>query len=117
MRSKIFLALGACLALFAWQAAAQNWPSKQITLVVATTPGGSLDLVARVMATHLERGFGRLICAPAALLEPPVQVRGDRSEAALALVFTALLRLGEAPVGGRCSDVLELVGWICHVFS
>ncbi len=58
------------------------------------------------MATHFERGSRRGIGALAALLQPPVQVRGDRGEGALALVFTALLRLGEAPVGGRCGDVV-----------
>jgi tripartite-type tricarboxylate transporter receptor subunit TctC len=61
MRSKMLVALGACLALFAGLAAAQNWPSKQITLVVATTPGGSLDLVARVLATHLERKYKQTV--------------------------------------------------------
>ena len=69
------------------------------------------------MAAHLERGSRRGIGALAALLQSPVQVRGDRSEGPLAFVFTMFLWLGDAPVGRRCSDVLQSMGWVRHAFS
>jgi tripartite-type tricarboxylate transporter receptor subunit TctC len=40
-------------------AAAQSFPSRQITLVVPVTPGGSTDLMARQIAEPLSRAFGQ----------------------------------------------------------
>ena len=45
------------LALASAGANAQSWPSRQVTLLVGTPPGGSLDLVSRVLASHLERKY------------------------------------------------------------
>jgi hypothetical protein len=69
------------------------------------------------VAAHLERRPRRGIGALAAFLQSPVQVCGDRGEGALAIVFTALLRLGEAPVGRRCSDVVKSMGRGLHAYS
>jgi tripartite-type tricarboxylate transporter receptor subunit TctC len=46
--------LCACAFVLTDPASAQNWPSKPITLFVGTSAGGSLDLVSRVLAGHLE---------------------------------------------------------------
>jgi tripartite-type tricarboxylate transporter receptor subunit TctC len=42
-------------------AAAQNFPSRQVTLVVPVTPGGSSDLLARQMAEPLGRALGQTV--------------------------------------------------------
>ncbi len=39
-------------------ARAQNFPSKQIRILVATPPGGGLDLVARILAQELTKSAG-----------------------------------------------------------
>jgi len=41
------------VALLASAAAAQTWPNKPITIVVGAVPGGSPDIVARILAEHL----------------------------------------------------------------
>jgi len=38
---------------------AENWPSRQITLIVPFPPGGSTDVVARIMAEHMRRLLGQ----------------------------------------------------------
>lgn len=55
MRTSI-LALVAALAAF--PAAADDWPSETIRIVVGFTPGGSSDLVARLLAPHLSEALG-----------------------------------------------------------
>ena len=55
------------LAVFAWVIApvspvqAQAYPSKPVKIVVAYPPGGSTDLVARVIADELARGLGQRV--------------------------------------------------------
>jgi tripartite-type tricarboxylate transporter receptor subunit TctC len=36
---------------------AKDWPAKQITLVVPFGAGGSADLLARILATHMQAAF------------------------------------------------------------
>src|SRR5689334_10641999 len=37
---------------------AQNFPSKPITILYSTAPGGSLDIMSRVAANHFEKKWG-----------------------------------------------------------
>ena len=36
---------------------AQEWPTKQVTIVVPFGPGGSADLLARILATHMQAKY------------------------------------------------------------
>lgn len=49
----VFAAALAASGFAALPAAASNWPSKPITLVVPYAPGGTADALARVLAQHL----------------------------------------------------------------
>jgi tripartite-type tricarboxylate transporter receptor subunit TctC len=55
--------LFACLAIvaFAMTAAvrAAEWPSRQVTIIVPFSAGGSTDILARVVAQHLQVKFGQ----------------------------------------------------------
>jgi tripartite-type tricarboxylate transporter receptor subunit TctC len=42
-------------------ACAQDWPAKQITIVVPFGAGGSADLLARILATHMQAKFGQTV--------------------------------------------------------
>src|SRR5437868_13581047 len=48
-------------ALLALPAAAQTYPSKAIRLVAPFPPGGSIDVVGRLLATKLSEGLGQQI--------------------------------------------------------
>lgn len=52
-------ALLGAMACFAWSAAAQEWPTKNITLIVPFAPGGGIDGSARVQALALAEVLGR----------------------------------------------------------
>src|SRR5215510_2415843 len=58
--SVIALAFAACLAA-ALPASAQSFPSKPVRLVVAYAPGGTGDLVARVIADKLGAALGQTV--------------------------------------------------------
>lgn len=48
------------VALTALSAQAQGtWPEKQITIIVPWAPGGSTDILARAVATHMAQSFGK----------------------------------------------------------
>ncbi|MEA3193391.1 MAG: hypothetical protein QOD26_1724 [Betaproteobacteria bacterium] len=49
----------AALALTASSAFAQGWPTKPIRVMVPFPPGGSTDIVARIMAQKLEKPLGQ----------------------------------------------------------
>ena len=43
------------------QAAAQEWPTRPLTIVVAYAPGGASDVVARILASAMSEGLGQPI--------------------------------------------------------
>jgi tripartite-type tricarboxylate transporter receptor subunit TctC len=51
--------LTAALVFFAGPACAQQFPSRQITLVVPFAAGGSNDVIARVIGARLQKAFGQ----------------------------------------------------------
>jgi tripartite-type tricarboxylate transporter receptor subunit TctC len=55
------IALGILAALAAASAAAQTWPAKPVTVVVTFSPGGSSDIVARLIAGPLQAKLGQTI--------------------------------------------------------
>ncbi|WP_423766633.1 tripartite tricarboxylate transporter substrate binding protein [Cupriavidus necator] len=68
-RRRISLCLAACslvgmvgaLAPASAQAQAAAWPNRPIEMIVAYAPGGGTDLVARLLARHLEKELGTTI--------------------------------------------------------
>jgi tripartite-type tricarboxylate transporter receptor subunit TctC len=55
----ILAALVAALVSSAAPAYAQDWPTRQITIVVPFGAGGSADLLARILAGHMQSKFGQ----------------------------------------------------------
>ncbi len=55
--SRIFASVLAVLLGLAAAASAQEWPAKQVTIVVPFGPGGSADLLARILATHMQAKY------------------------------------------------------------
>jgi tripartite-type tricarboxylate transporter receptor subunit TctC len=53
------LCLAAALAAFATFAAAQSWPAKPVRLILQFPPGGSTDVVARVLGQALSQSLGQ----------------------------------------------------------
>jgi tripartite-type tricarboxylate transporter receptor subunit TctC len=58
MRALLAALLSAAFA-FSAPAKAQDWPARQITIVVPFGAGGSADLLARILATHMQESFGK----------------------------------------------------------
>ena len=58
---RIVAALCAAALLHASGAAAQSWPSKPIRLMVPFPPGGSTDIVSRIVAQKLSERLGQAI--------------------------------------------------------
>jgi len=50
---------GLSAQMLAGASSAQNWPSKNIVIVVPFPAGGSADLSARLLAEHLRGAFGQ----------------------------------------------------------
>jgi tripartite-type tricarboxylate transporter receptor subunit TctC len=63
MMQKLLISVTACLAVAASGANAQpkDWPTKSITFVVPSAPGGSTDYIARLVAEPLSRALGQPI--------------------------------------------------------
>ena len=58
----LHLAVGAAaMSLVSLTAAAQTWPTRNITLIVPFPPGGSTDVSARVVADHMSKTLGQQI--------------------------------------------------------
>ena len=55
---KVKTAIGAALLLLSCAAGAQTWPERPINIVVAYSPGGGTDLIARAIAPFLEKYLG-----------------------------------------------------------
>jgi tripartite-type tricarboxylate transporter receptor subunit TctC len=55
--TRLFLAL--FLALAAWPAAAQDWPTKTVRIIVPFGPGSTPDIVARLVAEQLQQKLGQ----------------------------------------------------------
>jgi tripartite-type tricarboxylate transporter receptor subunit TctC len=53
------IALALCALALMTPAQAQTWPNKPIHWIVPYPPGGGTDLMARVLAAHLEKAFGQ----------------------------------------------------------
>jgi tripartite-type tricarboxylate transporter receptor subunit TctC len=60
MLPRLLVAAGALLAL-AGTAPAQDYPNKPIRLIIPFPPGGSNDVVGRVIATHLSERIGKQV--------------------------------------------------------
>jgi len=58
MRGILAALIGAIVGLAA-PAYAQEWPARQITIVVPFGAGGSADLLARILAGHMQAKFGQ----------------------------------------------------------
>src|SRR3974390_3823201 len=54
MRATILASFAAFLLGLPWTASAQTYPSRPVTLVVAFTPAGPSDVLARVVGRKLE---------------------------------------------------------------
>src|SRR3954465_5674012 len=54
-----FIAL--LLAFFSTHCAAQAYPTKPIRLIVATSPGGLMDVPARLLADYFEKHYGQRV--------------------------------------------------------
>ena len=47
------------LAALTSAASAQDWPAKQINLIVPFSAGGTTDLFGRLLANHMQQSFGK----------------------------------------------------------
>src|SRR5260370_1066100 len=59
-RNFLYLAAGAAALPFVSQVArAQTYPARTITVIVPFAPGGSTDVVARIVGEHMSRTLGQ----------------------------------------------------------
>jgi len=50
-----------CLALSAFAAQAQSWPTRGVRIVVPFPPGGATDIIARLVAEQMTRDWGQAV--------------------------------------------------------
>ena len=58
-RSVLKSLVASCAILAASGAFAEEWPSRQVSILVPTAAGGNTDLMARLAADHLQKKFGK----------------------------------------------------------
>ena len=58
-RSVLKSLVASCAILAAPGAFAEEWPSRQVSILVPTAAGGNTDLMARLAADHLQKKFGK----------------------------------------------------------
>ena len=61
MIDRKLLLFAAALAVFATQAAAQNWPTRPLTMVVPFAAGGPIDTLGRVLQQPLSEALGQQV--------------------------------------------------------
>lgn len=59
--NRILSALAVAVAIGAGTAAAQSWPAKPVRFLVGFAPGGSTDIVARLIAQELAKNLGQQV--------------------------------------------------------
>ena len=52
-------AFGLCLALLAFNAAAQQWPAKSVRFVIPFPAGGATDILGRIVAAEMTQAYGQ----------------------------------------------------------
>src|SRR5262249_1996223 len=101
-RREFILALGGAMAALATplQTAAQDYPSRAVTLVVNFPPGGSTDAMARILREPLSQALGQNI-----VIDNPGGARGTAGAAAVANAkpdgYTLLLSVNSALTANR----------------
>jgi tripartite-type tricarboxylate transporter receptor subunit TctC len=58
MRGSLVAAVAAVLIATTPSSSQENWPQRQVTIVVPFAAGGSTDLIARILAQHMQTTFG-----------------------------------------------------------
>ncbi|HEX8168290.1 MAG TPA: tripartite tricarboxylate transporter substrate binding protein [Beijerinckiaceae bacterium] len=60
-RSALTLAAGAAMGVLPRPAVAQSYPTQTVRIVVPWAPGGSTDILARIVAEHLRQALGQAV--------------------------------------------------------
>ena len=79
LRNKFRTGLAWCVATLALQAAAQEFPSRPITLVMPYAPGGPGDVITRVFASAMQKTLGQQV-----VVENPAGASGSIGTARVA---------------------------------
>jgi tripartite-type tricarboxylate transporter receptor subunit TctC len=59
MRTPLIALVAPLAVVLATPVKAQEWPQRQVTIVVPFGPGGSADLLARILANHMQATYGK----------------------------------------------------------
>jgi tripartite-type tricarboxylate transporter receptor subunit TctC len=61
LHSLVFALISLCTVLHAPVSWAQNWPTKPVRMIVPFPPGGTTDVVARLLAMRLQEAWGQTV--------------------------------------------------------